>query len=1124
MRTPIFFYHKDRKTHSRTKVRSVLSFCLCVLVVQILTGCTSKKQPPLFTVLDHEQTGLHFTNKLTPTPQFNMFRYMYFYNGAGVGAGDFDGDGLVDLFFASNQGANKLYHNKGKLQFEDISDAAGIPQDGGWSTGVSVVDINADGLLDIYVCRVGNFESLKGKNQLLINQGVQNGRPRFKDEAAAYGLDFSGFSTQAAFFDYDKDGDLDCYLLNHSVHQNGTFGERKQFVGTYHPLTGDRIFRNNGPGKPFTDVTKESGINSSAIGYGLGIAVADINLDGWPDLYIGNDFHENDYLYINQRNGTFKEELAQRTTETSQFSMGVDVADINNDALPDIISMDMLPSDPYVLKRSLGEDEYNIFNMKIGYGYHPQYARNTLQLQQPNGMFAEAGRRAGVHATDWSWAPLWMDFDNDGRKDLFISNGIPKRLNDIDYVNYVSNDEVQQRINASTVSKQELAAVDNFPEIKLPNKFFRNKGDVLFEDMGAAIEGEVPTFSNGSVYADLDNDGDQDVVVNNIQDAVLVYQNHSNDAGSKPYLQLQLRGTAANPFATGAQAIVFAGGEIRTYEHYPVRGFQSAMEGPLHIGLAGTRPDSILLVWPDGGYQKLDTAARGRQTLAYKPGVPRFEMASLRRYRSHSFAVSDITGATSLGIAHRENPFNEFDREPLIPHMISREGPSLAIADINGDEREDLFLGSAKGEKSMLMIQGADGRFTPMAQAALAADSVYEEGDAAWADVNGDGSPDLLLAPGGNEYYGEEPALSPRLYLNDGKANLVPKRDAFPAIYATASCILPYDFTGDGKVDLFLGGRAVPWAYGQVPRSYLLQGDGRGRFTDVTAARGKDLAEAGFVTGGKWVDMDGDGDPDLVLSLEWGPVVAYENLQGRFVRHELNPALGWWNFALPLDVDRDGDLDLVCGNLGENNRLRPTREQPAHLYFNDFDGNGRKEQVLTYWLAGREIPFANKAELEKQIPLLKKQFLYAADFAKASLTDIFPQAKLDAAQKLTANYFSNAVLLNEGGWRFSIKALPWPAQLTTYRDAVVVDANGDQLPDILPVGNFMDNNIQMGRYAADFGSVWINKGKGNFAVEPWNGAPIRGQVRHIRPLQVGGKKAFVLARNNDTTRVISMGR
>ncbi|WP_245798414.1 VCBS repeat-containing protein [Cnuella takakiae] len=1130
-------------------------------MAQILAGCTTKKQPALFTVRDHNQTGLHFTNTLKATPEFNMFKYMYFYNGAGVGAGDFNGDGKTDLFFSANQGQNKLYLNKGALKFEDVTQAAGIPQDGGWSTGVSVVDINADGLLDIYVCRVGNFETLKGKNQLLINKGLRNGIPHFQDEAAAYGLDFSGFSTQAAFFDYDLDGDLDCYLLNHSVHQNGTFAERKVFMGTTHPLTGDRIYENRSPspalpggegegktlrnkssqslnsggsnslptgegrgGAAFVDVTPSTGINSSAIGYGLGIAIGDINLDGWPDIYVGNDFHENDYLYINQRNGTFRDELAERTTETSQFSMGVDVADINNDALPDIISMDMLPSDPYVLKRSLGEDEYNIFNMKVGYGYHPQYARNTLQLQQPNGLFSEVGRRAGIHATDWSWAPLWMDFDNDGRKDLFISNGIPKRLNDIDYVNYISNDQVQGRINAALVSEQEMAVVDKFPQIKLPNKFFRNKGDVLFEDLATGIEGDLPTFSNGSVYADLDGDGDQDIVVNNIDDAVLVYENHSNDGGAKTYLSLQLKGPGQNTNAVGSKALVFAGKEVRTYEYYPVKGFQSSMQVSLHLGLAGTKADSLVLVWPDGSYQKMDTALRGTQKLTYQTGLPRFNIAAFNQaHRAGGIAVADQTEAVGLQFTHVENPFVEFDREPLIPHMVSREGPALAIADINGDGRDDVFFGSAKGEKAAVLVQDAGGRFRALPQPALALDSMYEEVDAAWADVNRDGAPDLLVASGGNEYYGQDPRLQPRLYLNDGKGRLTFKADAFPNIYLTASCILPQDINGDGLLDLFVGGRAVPWAYGQTPRSYLLQGDGRGGFTDVTARFGADLGEAGLVTGGTWTDMDRDGDADLVLSLEWDAVTIFENRKGSFVRHRMGDALGWWQFAKPLDVDGDGDLDLVAGNLGENNRLKPGTSQPVNLYFGDFDGNGQKEQVLTYWLAGREIPFANKAELEKQVPILKKQFLYAGDFAKATLTNIIPQAKLDAAQKRSANYFSNAVLINEGGWKFAVKALPWPAQLTTYRDAVVVDVNSDGRPDLLPAANFFDNNIQMGRYAADHGSVWVNSGNGNFAVEPWQGTSLKGQVRKIKPVKVGGKTLYLLALNGGAAKLVELG-
>ncbi|MDE3182295.1 MAG: VCBS repeat-containing protein [Bacteroidota bacterium] len=1106
--------------------------CLLLITFSIvLFSCSEKKKikNPLFTTIDSSQSGINFINKLTPTPAFNLFSYMYFYNGAGVGAADFNNDGKIDLFFSSNEGDNKLYLNKGGLKFEDVTASAGIPQDGGWSTGVSVVDINNDGLKDIYICKVGHYKSLHSHNQLLICQGIdKNGIPHYKDEAKEYGLDFSGFSTQAVFFDYDGDGDLDMFLLNHSVNHDGNYAPRKYFLNTYDSLAGQKLFRNDSytdaSGKThihFTDVTKQSRINGSKIGYGLGVTVADINLDGWPDIYVGNDFHEDDYLYINQHNGTFTEESTKRLMHTSEFSMGVDIADVNNDAYPEIISMDMLPYDPYILRRSLAEDDYDIFTQKIAYGYSYQYSRNNLQLNRRNGLFTEIGQYAGIYATDWSWSALWMDFNNDGLKDLFISNGVPKRMNDIDYINFVSSDVIQQKLIDNKMNEQDMALINKFPEIKIPNKFYANTGNLIFKDVTDSIQNNTPSFSNGAVYADLDNDGDLDIVTNNTNQPALLYENTANDKKQRPFVRIELKGSQKNIDAIGAKIILFANGGIRTYENNAVHGFQSSMLEPIEIGLYHTKIDSAFLIWPDNTFEPIQIKENQKMSFSYKPNLPRFDYSELTSYfKNPTRKIKDITSSTGVKYDHVENPFNEFYREPLLPHMVSTEGPALAVADINHDGLDDIFVGASKTYQNAVFLQTKDGKFVRKKEPDMEQDSMWENVDAKWVDVNNDGNLDLVIASGGNEYYGKDKHLLPLLYLNDGKGNLKRKSDAFSDIYVTQSVVVPCDFNGDGFVDLFIGGRAEPWQYGTIPRSYLLQNDGTGKFTDVTEKYSKELMNPGMVTDAQWVDIDKDGDKDLILCYEWGGIDVFINNKNSFTRKQITDKKGWWNFILPVDINNDGNIDLIAGNLGLNTKLKASDKQPVSMYYDDFDENGKKEQVLTYYVGGQEIPFATKQELEKQMPYLRKKFLYAADFAKASLTDLFGEDKLKEAYKFTANYFANSVLINKGNLKFELKPLPRLMQMSEYRDAVVVNANNDSLPDILMMGNYYDNNVELGRLDGDFGSILVNKGGGNFSYEPFNGLAVKGQVRHIRPIEINGRKAFVLARNNDSLMIV----
>lgn len=1103
------------------------------LLGALLMACQADP-PPKFRLLSSEQTGVKFVNTVKPTPNLNIFNYMYFYNGGGVGAGDFNKDGLTDLIFTANQGENKLYLNKGNLKFEEITSVAFPPQrrpnGPAWYTGVSVVDINQDGLLDIYLSSVGDFLSLKGHNLLWVCTGIdKDGRPHFEEKSKAYNLDLVGFGTQAAFFDFDADGDLDMYQLNHSVHQNGTFGKRDLFLNTFHPRAGDRFFENQATKTPngtasepkFVEITQKIGINSSVVGYGLGLAVGDVNWDGYPDVYVGNDFHENDYLYINQKNGTYRDELHERIRHTSRFTMGVDIADLNNDLLPEIFTLDMLPYDPQILKRSEGEDAYYNFKFKLSQGYNVQFARNNLQLNTGQGQFSEIGMYAGVHATDWSWSSLLFDFENDGKKDIFISNGINKRMNDMDYINFVSADEIQQKIAEKRFDESDASLVDLLPEVKIPNKFYSNGTELIFTDEAEAIEGNPPSYSNGALCADLDNDGDLDVVTNNINDEAFVYENLAQNTRNKS-LTVLLKGSSGNLNAIGAKCLIYTDKGKQYQEKFPVRGFQSSAETPLLFGLGtATRIDSVQVIWPDGTWSVVKRPPFDKPlTVSYQAQLPTYDY---NRLTLPNAGFKDIAAEVGLALKHQENQFNEFDREALIPNMMSTEGPALAVGDINGDGLDDVFLGGARGIPAKIMTQTPTGKFVESNQPVLVEDADFEDIDAVWVDVNADRRLDLIVGSGGNEYFGKSPFLRPRLYLNGGGVSprLTKAPLAFGEGVINAQVVRVADINGDTFPDVFIGARSVPFSYGTAPESYLFINDGKGNFSEQTDLYAPDLKKAGMVKDAHWADIDADRDLDLVVAYDWGKIMVYEKQGKRLVAKALTERKGWWNMLKPADIDNDGDLDLVCGNLGLNSRLRASPQEPVRMYVNDFDDNGRPDQIITYYLQGQETIFADKREVEKQLPYVKKQFIYAKDFAKASLREVFGNERIDKSQVLEADCFDNVLLENKGKEGFVLKSLGGAAQFTAYYAAEAIPNPQTKRLDLLLLGNFYECNIQMGLYDADGGQLFQNQGIKGFVPIALMNKRLEGQVRRIRPIKIARQKAYIVARNNDTLMVLS---
>ena len=1085
-----------------------------------LTACSRESHsPPLFELLSPEATGVAFANTLPEKADFNILNYLYYYNGGGVAVGDIDGDGLPDLYFTSNLGPNKLYRNRGNYTFEDITGKAGVADPDAWKTGVTMADVNGDGKVDIYVSGA-DYLGLHGRNVLYIN----NGDGTFTDRAKEYGLDHVGYNTQALFFDYDGDGDIDMYLLDHSTHAQRAMASQAQGSATS-PRTGDRLFRNDGG--HFTDVTDAAGLHDGIDGYGLGVVASDFNNDGCPDIYVTNDFQGNDYLYINNCNGTFTESIAKATGHTSRFSMGVDAADFNNDGRTDIISLDMQPEREDILKTSANAESFNIYNLRLEAGYQPQYARNALQLNRGKGRFSEIGYLSGVFATDWSWSALFADLDNDGKKDLFVTNGIFRRPNDMDYISFVGNEAVQATLH-DTITNANLGLLQKMPQIPLVKYAFRNDGNLKFTNMAEAWGLAQPGFSNGAAYVDLNNSGNLDLVVNNINAPASIYRSHAREINRNHYLTVQLRGSGANTAGIGARVEITQKGEKQVVEQMPTRGFLSSVDPRLHFGLgSSSRIDTLTVIWPNHRFQTL-TNVQGDTILT----LVQKDASQMYQYSAPASAppmFADVTAKTGVDFKHEEDTFYDYSREPLMPHLLSTEGPRLAVADVNGDGLDDFYVGGAKWQPGKLFIQQHDGTFRASAQPAFEADSLSEDIGASFFDANGDGRQDLLVVSGGNEFWGEQDALRPRLYLNDGRGNFKRARDALPNIFENGSCVAVGDFNGDGRPDLFIGSRVVSKSYGMIPRSHLLENDGTGRFTDVTLEKAPALSEAGMVSSATWIDYDHDGKLDLVVVGEWMPVRVFHQENGKLVDRTKEAGLsrtnGWWNSVEAVDLRGNGRRDLVLGNLGLNSYLHASPKEPARLYVSDFShsGGGNLEQILTSYKNGVSYPVAGRDELLKKIPSLRGKYPSYKDFGASRVEDIFPAADLSQAQVREAYTFASAVALNNGNGTFTLQPLPLEAQFAPIYASLAGDFDGDGKTDLLVGGNFYGVIPVLGRYDASYGLLLRGDGKGGFTAVDMaeSNLVIDGQVRDMKMLRgPKGERLIVVARNNDKVMVL----
>ncbi len=1071
----------------------------------------------LFTLLDAKETGIDFLNKVKNQKNFNIFKYRNFYNGGGVAIGDINNDGLADIYLTGNMVANKLYLNKGNLTFEDISVSAGIEGNKPWSTGVVMVDINQDGLLDIYVSNAGNLKGNNHDNDLYIN----NGDLTFTEKASDFNLAKTGFSTHASFFDYDKDGDLDAYILNNSnipVSSLGYAEQRDKRAQDWENVpqifrgVGDMLLRNDN-GK-FVDVSEEAGIYGSLIGFGLGVMVTDMNGDFYPDIYVSNDFYERDYLYLNNQDGTFKEDITNWTSHLSLSAMGVDIADINNDGNADIFITDMLPEADQRVKSVMEFEGYNVFKLKQSKDFSQQYIQNTLQLNNGNNTFSEVAYFSGVAKTDWSWAGLLFDMDNDGNRDIFITNGINHDLTDLDFVNFFANEIIQKM--ALTGKKQAIDSIINKMPVKpQPNYAYKNNGDITFDNANKEWGFETPSLSNGVAYGDLDNDGDLDMVINNVNMLPFVYRNNSDSLTTNNYLKIKLEGDQVNKFGVGSTVKIYHNNKIYVQDQMPSRGFQSSMDYVMTIGLGkATKVDSLRIIWPNNKTQKWNNI-EVNSTLTLKQSEATEIQSSLLPKKNKTL-VSEVL-KTNLQ-KHQENSYSDFDYEGLINKMLSQEGPALAIGDINNDGNDDFYIGGAKNQPGLLYLNLGNGKTALSIQKSFDKDAMFEDTTAAFFDANGDGNLDLMIGSGGNEI-GQENNYKVRLYINNGKGRFDSAEKKLPSLRKNISVIAPYDFDNDGDIDVFVGARSLVATYGINPTHQFLENNGDGTFIDTTEKVAYDVKSAGMITDALWKDINKDGKKDLITVSEWDTPKIYINNGRRLIKQKstLDDLFGMWNVVEAADLDNDGDIDFILGNQGSNTIHKTSSENPVKMWVNDFDNNGTIEQIMTNHKNGKDYPIHMKKELTAQLVSLKKQNLKASEYAKKSIDELFSASIFKNSIMKQSTISESIIAVNEGDWNFSVKKLPSRVQLSCVCGIVCTDINNDGNLDIIMAGNNFEFKPQYSRLDASHGSVLLGDGSLDFKWQNYNtsGFVIKNEVKHLKTISDKSGKTYLLAAINN---------